>query len=918
MLLLSLSARRFFLATGLLLLTIVFAVSARAQIVTAEISGRVLDPSQAVIPNAKVTGRNLDTGFERTAVTDASGYYTLYMLPLGPYSVRVDAAGFQPVLRERIALSLGEKAVIDFAMKPATVSDTVTVTDEAPLIQTATAEVGKTIKTQSIDNLPLNGRDFAQLAALAPGVRTAGSSTTIRMSGQAYTSSSFKVDGMDNDSEFVSYRQARYTQDSISEVQVLTNQYSAEFGRSAGGIVNVITRSGTNTLHGRGFYYGRDESLDARNPFAAARVPFYRRQFGGTLGGPIIKDKTHFFGSVERIAENNTTFITTPTRTSWPLPTRALTAFGKVTQQINPNHSFNVNYNYDRIFQDGLGVGGIQQPDHAFKRTSTNNNLIFADTWLIGPRTVNDFRVMYQRRVTDATPLNSGPEIVRPSSITGRPVSAPNGWHENKIAIVENLTRSFNAAGQHSLKLGANLQFVRGDALIASFLSGQFIFTTDRPFNANDPTTFPSQYTIKTGNPTALLDNNIYAFYINDEWKVQPNLTLSFGLRYDVEAGPLVNVFPRDNNNFAPRLSFAWTPTPSRRTVLRGGYGRFFYRLYGNLGTNLFIDGAPPPFGVGTVNTIIIDNPSYPNPTAGTPRPQLKTGAFSDGTEQTPYSDQLSFGGSHQLGNNFAVTVDYVRVRGKHLPRPFDFNAPNPTTGVRPKPDFSKYYTYQTEGRTWYDAMFVTVEKRMSKGHQFLASYTLSSTKDDLWPLFISQAGAGPQSWTNIAAEKAYSATSGLNADDHERHRLVFSGLMHLPLGFRFSGIFTTFSKRRFNILTGRDNNNDATFSDRPNFDPTKAGNARYVDPGVGFNVAGNLERNAGEFSKNYAWLSLRLGKAFKLGERASIEVMLEAFNALNRTNFSSYQGNIRSAVFNQPIAAFDPRQMQFGAKFDF
>lgn len=916
---------------------LLLAPAAYGQVVTAEISGDVLDASKAAVKGATVTARNIDTGIERTTTSDDRGHYTLFNLPLGPYIVKAQVTGFKPVVRERITLSIDQQVVADFMMKPSDVTETITVEEEAPQINTTTAEVGKTIKTASIDSLPLNGRDYSQLAALVPGVRQAGSSTALFMSGQSYTSSSFKVDGMDNDSEYVSGRQAKYTQDAIAEIQVLTSQFLPEFGRSSGGVVSVITRSGTNDLHGRGFYYGREDALDAKNTFATFRPPFERKQFGATLGGPVVKNKTFFFASIERLADDNVTFIVTPgLNDQFPQPSRGLTAFGKISHQLSSNHSMQFSYNFDRLITGGQAVGGTQLPDHSFTRSSQQNNFLFSDTLLIGPRSVNEVRVQFQRREAGNIPDQPGrPEIVRPSTTSGSPVSTPATWNENKTSISENFTHLFTAGGSHSVKMGTQLQFVRGDVLTRTFDNGQFVFSTDKPFNAADPATYPITYNFASGDPTATLNNNLYAFHINDEWRPVSRLTLNLGLRYDIESGPLVKLFPSSNANIAPRLSFAWSPTASRNLVIRGGYGRFYFRLYGNLGTNLYAAGAPPPYGIGPRTQIAIVNPGYPDPNGLNPNVSklstpLKTGAVVAGTEQSPYSDDISFGVQKQLRGGYAVTVDYVRNRGKHYPRPFDRNAPDPTTGIRPIAGYAELYNYDTSGQTWYDAMYATIEKRFSHGSQFLVSYTLSSTKDTLWPLFASQSGAGPQSWSNPnTAEKAFSssATSGSNSDSHEPNRLVLNGLQKLPYGFQFSGIYTYFSPRRYNITTGRDNNGDGIVADRPNFLAASSASGCsgvyrdggcYIDPGLGPGVAGNLERNAGIWARGYSVLSLRVSKDFKIKERGKLELIMEGFNALNRANYSSYSGNIRSALFMSPLAAYDPRQLQFGAKFDF
>jgi hypothetical protein len=299
----------------------------------------------------------------------------------------------------------------------------------------------------------------------------------------------------------------------------------------------------------------------------------------------------------------------------------------------------------------------------------------------------------------------------------------------------------------------------------------------------------------------------------------------------------------------------------------------------------------------------------------------------SCGTQKTPYADDISVGVARQFAHGIAINVDYLRNAGNRLPRPFDQNAPSPVTGVRPIPGWAELYDYDTSGQSWYNALMMKLEKRFSHGSTVLVSYTLSRNKDTVWPLFVNQAGAGPQSWFNLGAEKGFGAGSGGNSDYYEPNRGTISALQQLKYGFQLSGIFTYFSPLRFNITTGRDNNGDTILSDRPNFSTASSASGCagvfshggcYVDPGLGPNVQGNLPRNAGIFSHGFASLDLRVAKSIKIKERSSVQLLMEAFNIVNRTNYSSYQGSMRSSLFYQPIAAYDPRQLQFGAKYTF
>ena len=883
--------------------------SSLAQVTTAEILGTIVDESAAVLPGVTVTARNVQTGLERTATSNERGRYTLFALPPGSYVIRAELPGFGTETRDGLALSINQQVVLNITLKLASLAEAITVTSDAPLVQTTKAELGKTIDTTAIDSLPLNGRDFAQLAALVPGVKSTGGAA-MNIGGQISRNNSFSVDGVDNNSELLGGRQARYSQDVIREFQVLTNQFSAEFGRASGGVVNILTRSGTNDLSGRVFYYLRDEAFDATPAFASDKAPFQRQQFGGTAGGPVARDRTHYFASVERLTEDRVASVVTPVlRGDFPQPTREMLAFGKLTHQISDRQSLLASYNFTKQDQEGQGVGGRQLPSHAFDSRTHNHIFVLGHTTVLSDSALNELRFSVQRRRTQSDAREPGPEIQRPSTIEGRANNMPQGWVEDRYQITENFTKVFDWRGEHSVKFGSDINLIRGDSVVETLFHGQWVFATDRPFDANELSTYPIQYSVRTGDPYVATPNNILAFYVRDNWQPHPRFTFNLGLRYDLELATIGSVYPTDKNNLGPRLGFAWTPFEDAKTVVHGGYGLFYDQLFGNLQMNMLRAGAPPPIGIGITRTIVLNNPGYPDPFSRPGAVALEDGLISDGREISPYSGQFNFGFSRQLSSTMALSADYVHVRGYHMARPHDHNAPDRITGIRPLPDYGKIYTYQTSGDTWYDALQASVEKRLSHRFQFLASYTLSKTLDNIWPTFINQVGSAPQSQTDLDAEKSLSPVD-------ERHRLVVSGVAHLPLGFQLGAILTTFSGRPYNITTGRDNNLDGHVSDRPNFVPDAEGNARYVDPGIGFNVVGNLGRNVGS-GTGYLALDLRLSKILKVSG-TSIEVLAEAFNVTNRVNYSAFTGNIRSSLFGKPVSAFDSRQIQIGAKVDF
>ena len=468
--------------------------AAAAQVVTSEISGVVSDASGGVLPGATVTGRNLGTGFERVTTSTEHGRYSLLSLPPGTYKVTVEMPSFATIVRDDIELTVNQTVVIDFKMSLAGVTAAVTVEGSVPLISTTDGVIGKTVNTAEIDAIPSLGRNYQNLVSLAPGVRST-ETTNPRIGGNAYYANSWKIDGVENDQESVAGVQSRVTQDAVAEVQVLTNQFSAEFGRALGGAVNVITRSGTNELHGRAFYYGQNGLWNSKNFFAqtAPKPTATTKQFGGTVGGPIVHDKTHYFLSVERLQTDNPITLRDPNggpSTNLLSPFRGWGVFGKLTHQLNQQHNVQVAYLLDQNVTENANVGGIAQIDNGYRRPNRNDNVIASDTGVLSASVVNEIRMQWQRNDRLAEPNSSqGPEVVRPSSQTGRNSGGRFGQLEDKIQVSDTLTK---IVGDHSVKGGANLQYVYGSKwFFESFFSGQYVFDTDKPFNAADPSMYP-------------------------------------------------------------------------------------------------------------------------------------------------------------------------------------------------------------------------------------------------------------------------------------------------------------------------------------------------------------------------------------------------------------------------------------------
>jgi hypothetical protein len=902
-----------------------------AQVVNAELSGSVVDQSGAVLPGATITASGTQTGVTRVVTTDERGRYVLLALPPGSYEIKVELQGFKSELRSGVTLTINRVIQLDFKMEMAGVAAEVTVTGEAPLISTTRAELGKTVETNTIDTMPLIARNFVQLATLVAGVKTPAPTQTLQtlnIGGQSFGVSdynAFMVDGVDASlSETNGGAPAAYSQDAIAEFQVLTNQFSAEFGRAQGGIVNILTRSGTNQIHARGYYFIHDNSVDSQPYFSTSTLPFKRQDFGGTVGGPIVPNRTHYFVSVERIPQTQIASIVTPTlREDYSQASTDTRVFGKLTQQLGQGRELQVANNYNPTSSAGNGIGGIKLPDSGTNATLKNDILSASQTWVFSSSRLNELRFGFMDSKSDSLPIDpQGPEIDRPSSITGRANASPQHSTFKRYEFAENFTQHFEWSGAHSVKAGTNIVLIRDHGDVETFFGGQYIFSTDQPFNPAVAATYPTQYTVRTGNPINDTPENWYGFYVRDNWQARSNVMLNLGVRYDASSdfGGILQA----QRKASPRLAAVWTPTENKWFVVRGGYGRYYDQFFANMAFNLTRAGAPPgtyvlPNGVvavgrGSTSTLVTKNPGYPDPSLPNPflktsSPALQDGAINDGLQQTPYSDQMNLGFSLQLSKTMAVSADYIHTRGHDIERNFDYNAVNPVTGLRPNQNLNRLYSYQTSGSGWYDALQTSFEKRVSHGYEFVVAYTLAHSMDDVWIPYTNIAGSAPQSYFNVDAEKSDSVGD-------QRHHVVISGSGVLPFGFKVGAILTAGSGVPYNIITGRDNNGDGNVTDRPNVNPNGTGNAQYVDPGVGPGVQGNLARNAG---RGGAFVSLdgRVSRVIKTGT-IRVEPMLEAFNVLNRVNYSTYQANLQSALFGQPIAAYNARQVQFGLRMDF
>ena len=606
--------------------------AAFGQSITASLQGRVSDSSGAVLTNASVKATNTETGLSRSTTSDSAGEYKIASLPVGSYKVEVKAASFRPQSRA-IALSIGQSATVDFSLALGQVEQQVSVTTEAPLIETTRTSTDTVIEQAKIENLPVNGRQFIDFALLAPGVTigdtTSGSTdviiepvTKLSFAGQNIHYNFIAVDGADNISTASGVQKTTPSTDAVREFRVVNNTYSVEAGRAVGGIVNIITKSGTNDLHGSIYEYLRNDAVDAKSELAAPGLNKLRQnQFGFTLGGPIRKNRTFFFGNYEGQRRSENPYYNSVILTNLSLINQFKTSFGLAPEQLNQNrksdydnfllkldHSFTDHeYLFLRYFFNDGRLTNVSPLNDGFDLPSgfKNNNL--RDQSLVGSLSstlsshkVNELRLQYAHRTFDFPTVSTQPHLEVLNTFTaGVNRGNPDFYQESRTEIVDNVTWQH---GKHTFAFGGDFSHVNTLESFPLFYPFEADFgcllTIQCPFslqagapqvlfferfaapNFTEPTfntsVFQGQQISDAVRHQAEGDtpHNYGGLYLQDTWQVKTNLTLNAGLRYQFETFPS-NVLDGPKAEFDPRGGFAYNFGGKYNVVLRGGAGLF-------------------------------------------------------------------------------------------------------------------------------------------------------------------------------------------------------------------------------------------------------------------------------------------------------------------------------------------------------
>jgi len=922
-------------------LAVLFAF-AQETVNNASVSGRVTDPSGAVIEDALVTVRQTDTNLTTSVKTDREGRFRFPYLRVGTYTITVQREGFTDAVRS-VNLTVGAAFEVPIELSLNSAVTNLTVSTEAPVLEAARSQIAGTISRAEVRSLPLNGRNFLDLALLVPGVSPTNTASTqlfpetsavpgqgISLSSQRNFSNSFIVDGLSANDDAAGLIGTFYGLDVVNEFQVVTSGGQAEFGRASAGYVNVVTKSGTNNLHGDVYSFFRNQNLNAANPLTNTKLPLTQAQYGASLGGPIVRDKTFYFANFEQRELNQSGLITVaPANVSainarliasgyggsqivtglYPNPVHNTNFLAKVDHQFSANDQLSARYSlYDVSSNNSRGVGGLSTVSAAAGLDDLDQTFAASNILTISPRTVNETRGQFTHSNLTALPNDLIGPAVSISGVAsfGRLSASPTGRLNNLYELVDNLSHQ---AGAHALRVG--IDFLYNDLTITfpRSIRGSYSFSSLSNFQRGIYNN--SGYTQTFGNSVTSQTNPNVGWYAQDEWKMNSRFTLNLGVRYDLQFLKTVNT---DTNNVSPRAGFAWSPFASRRTVIRGSFGLFYDRTpLRALANALLSSGNTTNLNPSSQVSVSLSPtqtgaPVFPAILSTLPAGVLVNYTTMNRNIQNAYSEQGSLEIEQQLNPNSTFSISYQHLRGRDLIASINQNVPTcvasgTNNGCRPNPNYGNNSQYTSAGDSQYDGLSVSFVQRPAKWGSYRISYTYSKASNDVGEFFFSSPINNFNIWQDWG-----------RSDDDQRHRVVFDGTVHSPMGkantawerishgFELSGILQYYSPLPFNITTGANTIQGTTAR------PTVNGAFIGRNTGQGFDF----------FS-----LNARLSRTFAIGDRWRLQGMVEAFNALNHRNNLIPNGTFGTGTFptnpnptfGQPTAVGDPRSLQLALR---
>jgi hypothetical protein len=928
-----------------------------AQAAGGDVAGRVVDKAGGALPGVTITATQPATRFERNTVTAADGTFLLPSLPVGSYTVKAELSGFGTVTVENVQVNVASRRNLEISMGQATVQESITVVDEAPLIQNEPS-VGTVVSQKELENLPLNGRQFANLGVLAPGT-TLGHNTdptkpgqlVVELNGGIGRNVNYTIDGGDNTDDTIGGALQNFNLEGVQEFKIQTMQYKAEYGRSTGGVLSVVTKSGTNQFHGSGFGYFRNESLSDKTESEKLQgIPkgkLDRKQYGGSLGGPILPDKVHFFGTWEKTDRTtNYAVDTTGGGVSPPIfpnlqgsvvtvPFADELGTFKVSADISAKQYLQVRYGYQKN-SDKYGASPAAAPSALGTISNNYKSLLAGHSFQIGADKLNEFLFQYSKFSNGITADSNQPFIYFPNGFTiGQNINTPQHTFQTKYQYKDDFSFGSTLGGQrHDFKAGFNV-------IHEPVLSGDFTTGTTGQYKAidNSASSPISSIQIFGGFSGQRTPVDEYSVYVQDDWTASNRLTVNVGLRYDRWTGfnldqrsnpiwqtlaaqtrfntPALRPFQggngavlkEDSTDFAPRIGITWDTQGDGRKLLRAGYGIYYDFPYTNA-TILFPAGAVQS-NYGTVYSNFdangIKNPdgSFFRPGQPLPPNQLPGAAIPPPVEvaapnlvaKTPRSYQGSLGYSWQVSEALGINIEAVDVEYHDIPFRFRANI-NPATLTPLFPQFGNFRIWTNGGHNTYRGANLGFHLRLPAQRLTLQGfYTYSKATG------ITIAGADEFRITDRGYQSALARDTSINPanplcgactgplDTDARHRVTFGAVYAGPWGLGVSAMFRYHSGTPIMQFIGGNNR------------------ILILPAGVGLNSG-----RTGSFEQ----FDLRLSEDIRLWHDVALEIIAEGFNLFNAKNPANYNGaGVPLAYAGDPNQG-EQRLLQLGVRLHF
>lgn len=917
------------------------------------INGTIIDTQGAAIGGAAIHLNTVGGGLSLNTTSGADGRYSFPSIQAGEYIVRAEMPGFAKQ-EKRVSVLVGNVIPVDFALGIASTTSSVDVSTNAQQISTTTSEIAGNIDPVQMKEVPLNGRNWMELALLIPGITKNDVSGNNPITGADGGTFQLNIDGQQTTQTMAgsSFGQPRYSRDALSQFQIITNRFDATQGRSLQAQINAQTKSGTNTLHGTAYAYFRNDALNAADFVAKRVLPYSDQQFGGTVGGPIFPDKLWYFGSYEG-ERNPQTYVSAPLFFGGQTFTDASTTrTNSMTerfdyQRSDPDHfSFRVAGFNSKNPKSGLG--GSVHPSRALSSVTANISGVGDWTHILSAGAVNDVRLGFAYFGFSNTPYVHSQEYRFGGVTVGQPYNNPGRQSQVVWSARDDL---FFTLGKHNFKVGfeylntyANGQFHQNfPGTVTSVKSTPADLSPLFP-DALDPSTWniaaignlASTYVQGFGESGISIYRHTVGLWAQDDWKLHPRLTLNLGLRYDADigmtnAGPILRSglpTPQsgDYNNFAPRIGFAWDLFGSHKTVVRGGAGIYYADLQANpyYDQQLFNGQASiqasvqagsgninlaKPFGDVTPADILAGKVTFPQAVQ-----------LVDPGVVTPWAAQGSIGVAQQIGR-WSLSADYIKFRLHHQWIRIDENQSlNPATGYSKingksvaiiNPNFTSILRFRTPSYSaaYLNELQVSIRREYDNGISVTGAYTLASQRSNGEGAFFV-----PDNQWNI--NDGWGPTVG-----DQRHTFNTSAIYRLRYGFQVAGLFRVGSGSAYAVTSGSSPFFNGTSSNRTFLATTKVyNNTKNNHPSIapGYNT---VNRDS-FYGRAIYRVDGRLQKTFTFKEKYNFLLMGEVFNFFNHPNYGSYQTDITSPQFGSPTQnsslSFSPRTFQLAARFEF